>query len=70
MQSPDDIEDEANAFAMELLMPTAFLRADLKALGSFDLEDPKPIRKLAEKYKVSEQVMLIRIARLKLGADP
>jgi Zn-dependent peptidase ImmA (M78 family) len=59
-----DIDDEANAFAMELLMPTEFLLADLKAMGSFDIEDPKPIRKLAQKYNVSEQAMLIRIARL------
>ena len=59
-----DIEAEANAFAMELLMPTEFLRRDLKQMGGIDLADDRQVEKLAKKYRVSVSLMAIRIGQL------
>lgn len=59
-----DIEAEANAFAMELLMPTEFLLADLKKMGGVDLADDTEIAKLAKRYRVAVSLMAIRIGQL------
>lgn len=60
----NDIEHEANIFAMELLMPTDFLLKDLKAMGGVDVSDDGDIAKLAKKYRVSQALMAIRIGQL------
>ncbi len=54
----DEREKEANKFAAELLMPTAWVKRDYGATP-----DPKA---LANKYKVSEQAMWIRLLELRL----
>lgn len=59
----DEKEVEANNFAGMLLIPTKFLEDDLKK-EAIDILDEEVIRKLAKKYKVSEQAMSIRLARL------
>lgn len=59
-----DIEREANEFAMNLLVPTSFLKADLAKMGGIDIEDDKAVYKLAQKYKVSVQVMTLRIGQV------
>ncbi|MBN9535065.1 MAG: ImmA/IrrE family metallo-endopeptidase [Alphaproteobacteria bacterium] len=58
------INAEANAFAMELLMPEQFLRDDLKRMGGVDIEDSKTIAKLAKRYQVSAGAMILRIGQL------
>jgi Zn-dependent peptidase ImmA (M78 family) len=55
---------EANAFAMELLIPELFIRLDLEKMGHLDLEDEPKIEKLARRYKVSRQVMTIRLGQI------
>ena len=60
----ETIEREANAFAMELLVPTAFLVAELMKLGYFDLEDDAALEKLAKKFKVSVQVLTLRVGQV------
>ncbi len=62
------VEREANHFAMALLMPEAWLRADIKKLGGIDIADDLEIEKLAKKYKVSTTLMTMRIAQLYFGA--
>lgn len=59
-------EIEANRFAAELLMPEQRVRADLKKRGEIDLfgDNSKLIKELAEKYRVSEQAMAIRLNTL------
>jgi Zn-dependent peptidase ImmA (M78 family) len=57
-------EAEANAFAMELLMPTDFLLRDLKQMGGIDLADDVQVGKLAKKYRVAVSLMAIRIGQL------
>lgn len=58
------MEIEANAFAMELLMPEDWLRDDMAKLGGVDIEDDKVISELAKRYGVSRQIMTRRIVEL------
>ena len=57
-------EVEANLFAAELLMPTELIRRDLFQQHSVDLIEDDVATKLAQRYKVSEQAMLFRLANL------
>jgi Zn-dependent peptidase ImmA (M78 family) len=53
------LEDEANLFAMLLLMPKKFIEEDLK--NGIDLTDDKALKVLARKYEVPVTAMAIRI---------
>lgn len=59
-----DMEAEANQFAMELLMPADWLRADIKKMGGIDIEDESKVKKLARRYRVSNSIMALRIGQL------
>lgn len=61
-------EREANYFAMALLMPEDWVRADIKKLGGVDIADGQQIAQLAKKYKVDATLMTVRIAQLYFGA--
>lgn len=63
--SDPEMEAEATAFAMELLMPAAFLSEDIRKMGSVDISDEKSIAKLAKKYRVDAHIMALRIGELK-----
>ena len=65
-EGTDEDEMEANRFAAELLMPSAFLQADLQFLGSISADDEKAIKELAGKYGVSNQAMAFRLSSLGL----
>ena len=58
------MDEEANAFAMELLMPEAWLRRDVAKMGGIDIEDDKKVKKLAERYRVSVQAMTLRLGQI------
>lgn len=60
----EQMEAEANYFAMCLLMPYEFMKKDLEELGEIDVCDDPKIRKLAKKYQVTEQLMMIRIGQV------
>lgn len=60
------MEVEANAFAMELLMPEKFLRDDIGPEG-VDLFDDVAVEKLAKKYRVPKSAMAARLAQLHLS---
>ncbi len=62
-----NIDAEANAFAMELLMPTEWLRADVIAMGGIDVEDESKMKKLAKRYRVSVPVMTLRLGQVLKG---
>ena len=64
-QAIDPTEIEANAFAAELLMPTAKLKQELKGYV-VDYEDDEFLRTLADRYKVSLQAMIFRLTNLGL----
>jgi len=57
-----DHEIEANAFAAELLMPSDFLARDISSMETADAD--KAISDLADRYRVSEQAMTIRLTNL------
>ena len=57
------IDGEATAFAMELLMPANLVRAEIAKIN-FDIEDDAAVLKLARKFRVDPQVMVLRIGQL------
>jgi Zn-dependent peptidase ImmA (M78 family) len=56
------MDQEANDFAMELLMPEQFL---LKDMAGLDIADDSAIERLSRKYRVPAGVMAIRIGQLR-----
>lgn len=60
----EDVEEiEANAFAANILMPAAWLRADVKD-PTLDPTDSRELDALALRYQVSPQAMVVRLASL------
>lgn len=55
------MDEEATAFAMELLMPEEWVRRDAKGI---DLLDTLAVEKLAKTYQVSVPLMSFRIGQL------
>jgi len=62
MTSVERMENEANAFAMELLMPFDWIVRDARGL---DLCDERAVEKLAKKYRVATTVMAVRIGEVR-----
>lgn len=58
------MEAEANAFAMALLMPAEFVRAEVKKMGGIDIEDETKLKKLAAKFRVSVPIMAVRLGQI------
>lgn len=56
------MDQEADDFAMELLMPEHFLREDMKGV---DIADDRSVARLANKYRVPAATMAIRIGQLR-----
>ena len=61
--SAEEMDDEANMFAMALLMPTPMLRSDIRKYKP-DLTDDMAISKLAKRYRVPFATMAIRIGQV------
>ncbi len=60
-------EQEANAFAAELLMPSSFLERDVRKIrDGLSLSDDTVIRALANRYGVSQQALSFRLVNLRL----
>jgi Zn-dependent peptidase ImmA (M78 family) len=62
----DKIEIEANQFAAELLMPTAWF---IQALASklFDIDNEGPLDELVKKFRVSRQALEYRIRNVTMA---
>jgi transcriptional regulator with XRE-family HTH domain len=56
----------ANAFAGEFLVPTHHLRATVEALGTSKLSDPETVIHLQRYYRVSYDMILVRLAQANL----
>lgn len=67
MSAPEPMESEANAFAMELLMPAAWI---LRDAAGIDIDDHVAVHKLAKRYGVSDQVMALRIGQIAMTPSP
>lgn len=63
-QGTDESEIEANVFAAELLMPKAFLEADIEAADDLDLLGEDDLADMAKRYRVSTQALTFRLANL------
>lgn len=59
----DVVEIEANSFAACLLMPREMVVADVGD-QVLDFEDPRLVRRLADRYEVSTQAMTFRLMNL------
>ena len=59
----EKVEIEANQFAAELLMPTSVLEHLLQD-KRFDIDDDRPLEKIARKFKVRKQALEFRIRNL------
>ena len=57
------MEIEANQFASELLIPS-FLLAEMLNKQGFDIDDEKPLERLAKKFRVSRQALEFRIRNM------
>jgi len=62
MTNTERQDAEANAFAMELLMPFDWIVRDARGL---DLCDERAVEKLARKYRVAATVMSVRIGEVR-----
>lgn len=60
MPSDRPTEEEANLFAMLLLMPEKFVAEDVK--NGIDLGNDEYINRLAKKYQVTKTMAALRIA--------
>lgn len=56
----------ANTFAGEFLVPTQHLRATVEALGASKLSDPEAVVHLQRYYRVSYDMMLVRLSQANL----
>lgn len=56
----------ANTFAGEFLVPTHHLRATVEALGASKLSDPETVVHLQRYYRVSYNMMLVRLSQANL----
>ena len=65
-QGTDEAEREANFFAASLLMPKAFLEADLEKEVYVDLLDDEFLHGLSRKYGVSTQALVNRLKEPRL----
>lgn len=63
-------EAEANQFAMELLMPTQFVRDEVAKLKGGDIADDKFIKLLAAKFQVPVGIMGIRLGQVMMDRPP
>jgi len=59
----EQMEAEANEFAMELLMPTDLVVNEYRK-APFDLADFKALKRLADKFRVEPQIMGLRLGQL------
>lgn len=58
-------EEEANQFAMALLMPEDFVREEVRKMGGLDLCNDKAIKRLADKFQVPMGMMAFRLGQLR-----
>jgi Zn-dependent peptidase ImmA (M78 family) len=63
-QGVDTGEIEANRFAAELLMPKAMVEADMQGATGVDVLDEDFVSKVARRYGVSSQAMVLRLTNL------
>lgn len=70
MKQNEQDENEANFFAMELLMPEFMVRNEVEKLGhEIDIADDRAIAKLTKLFEVDIALMTMRLAQI-YGVKP
>lgn len=64
MRKVDEVEKEANYFALALLMPRELFIKELEAT-KLDLASDEPLKELAKKFGVSTTAVMVRMSMLK-----
>lgn len=60
----NEIETEANMFAMELLMPTQFVKDYVAKHGPIDLTEDKYLKDMAKAFGVNQSMMAFRVGQV------
>lgn len=60
------MEEEANYFAMCLLMPANMVKDEIKKYGNIDLGDDKFLKHMAKTFDVSTTAMALRLTHLRI----
>lgn len=63
-RNKDEIEREANQFAMSLLMPKEMLMDEINKIGGINLVDDTQVMKLAKTFKVPITAMALRLGQI------
>lgn len=63
-------DQEANLFAERLLVPTLFLEREVKRLRGISHQDDKKLKTLAQKFQVTEGLIMKRLTEEKLLSEP
>ena len=58
------MDQKANQFAMALLMPAELVKHELERMGGIDIDDDKSVAALAKKFRVSNNIMAIRLGQI------
>jgi Zn-dependent peptidase ImmA (M78 family) len=66
-QSTRWMEEEANLFAMCLLMPEQLVRQEVEKMGGFSLADDESIKHLAKVFDVPLTAMAVRLSQIKFN---
>lgn len=64
MLTAEQMNAEANAFALELLMPEDWIVREVRAAGGVDIEDSHRLEALAKRFRVSVNMMIFRLGQI------
>lgn len=65
MITDDNLEEEANYFAMCILMPEHLVKREVAKI-TLDLTSDEPLKALSKTFDVSMTAMALRLAQLKI----
>lgn len=61
-----DVEAEANAFALCILIPGDMLKDEVDKIGGLDLTSDADFKMLCDKFQVSQTAMMVRMSMMNL----
>lgn len=64
MQTPREMEQEADLFARCLLMPEEWLRDEVAKIPAFSLLNPAQVKQLAKTFAVAPEMMAFRLGEI------
>lgn len=64
MQTPDEMQREADLFARCLLMPEEWVRDEARKIKGFSLLEQDHVKRLAKTFAVSPEIMAFRLGEI------